>query len=150
MAEDAGIVLLVENCDGWASQSPATYREFFETINSPSVKSVYDTGNPASHGSANIWDWYQAAKPHIAYIHIKAHTGPGGTYVWPDAGASMIRETLSDLLTTGYRGFVSIEPHIKSVIHEAKDTNNAEVAYRSYVEYGQRLMRLLEQLPTSR
>jgi len=147
IAEDAGIVLLVENCDGWASQSPSTYREFFEKINSPSVKTVYDTGNPASYGHANTWDWYQAAKPHIAYIHIKAHTGSGGTYVWPDAGASMIRETLSDLLATGYRGFASIEPHVKSVIHEAKHSNNSEEAYRSYVEYGQRLMRLIEQLP---
>ena len=145
-AEDAGIVLLVENCDGWASQSPASYREFFERIDSPSVKAVYDTGNPASHGQTNTWEWYQAAKPHIAYIHIKAHTGPVGTHVWPDAGASMIRETLGDLLTTGYRGFVSIEPHIQSVIHEAKGISNEEAAYRCYVEYGRRLMRLIEQL----
>ena len=146
MAADAGIVLLVENCDGWASQSPATYREFFETINSPAVKAVYDTGNPASHGQTNTWEWYQAARPHIAYIHIKAHTGPGGTHIWPDAGASMIKETLADLLATGYRGFVSIEPHIQSVIHEAKGFSNEEAAYRCYIEYGRRLMQLMGQL----
>ena len=69
-AEAGNIVLLVENCDGWASQTPATYRDFFETINSPAVKAVYDTGNPASHGQTNTWEWYQAAKPYIAYIHI--------------------------------------------------------------------------------
>ena len=147
MAADAGIVLLVENCDGWASQSPTHYRQFFEQVNSPSVKAVYDTGNPASHGQTNTWEWYQAAKPHIAYIHIKAHTGPGGTHVWPDSGASLIRETLTDLLATGYRGFVSIEPHIQSVIHEAKGISNEAAAYQSYVEYGQRLMRLMDQLP---
>lgn len=144
MAEDAGIVLAVENCDGWASQSPANYRQFFETINSPAVKAVYDTGNAASHGHTNTWEWYQAAKPHIAYIHIKAHTGPGGTHVWPDAGASLVRETLVDLLATGYQGFVSIEPHIQSVIHEAKGISNEEAAYQSYVEYGRRLMKLME------
>ena len=147
IAEDAGIVLLVENCDGWASQSPANYKEFFETINSAAVKAVYDTGNPASHGQTNTWEWYQAAKPHIAYIHIKAHTGPGGTHVWPDTGASMISETLSDLQTNGYRGFISIEPHIQSVIHEAKGASNEEAAYRCYVEYGRRLMQLVKQLP---
>ena len=145
-AEAAGIVLLVENCDGWASQSPAHYRQFFERVNSPSVKAVYDTGNPASHGLTNTWEWYQAARPHIAYIHIKAHTGPGGTHVWPDTGASLVRETLSDLLATGYRGFVSIEPHIQSVIHEAKGISNADAAYQSYVEYGRRLVRLMDQL----
>jgi len=146
IAEDAGIVLLVENCDGWASQSPANYRQFFETINSPAVKAVYDTGNAASHGHTNTWEWYQAAKPHIAYIHIKAHTGPGGTHVWPDTGASMINETLIDLKTNGYRGFISIEPHIQSVIHEAKGASDEEAAFRCYVEYGRRLMRLIERL----
>lgn len=146
LAADAGIVLLVENCDGWASQSPAHYRKFFETLNSPAIKAVYDTGNPASHGLTNTWEWYQAARPHIAYIHIKAHTCPGGTHVWPDAGASLIRETLADLLATGYRGFVSIEPHIQSVIHEAKGINNADAAYRCYIEYGRRLMQLMGQL----
>ena len=146
-AESAGIVLLVENCDGWASQSPANYRQFFELVNSPFVKAVYDTGNPASHGQTNTWEWYQAARPHIAYIHIKDHTGPGGTHVWPDTGASCVRETLVDLLATGYRGFVSIEPHVQSVIHEAKGISNEDAAYRSYVEYGQRLMRLMAQLP---
>ena len=145
-AEAAGIILLVENCDGWASQSPANYRQFFERVNSPSVKAVYDTGNPASHGLTNTWEWYQAARPHIAYIHIKAHTGPDGTHVWPDTGASLVRETLTDLLATGYQGFVSIEPHIQSVIHEAKGISNEAAAYQSYVEYGRRLMRLMEQL----
>jgi sugar phosphate isomerase/epimerase len=146
MAEDGGIVLLVENCDGWASRSPESYAAFFEMVASPAVKAVYDTGNPGSHGDTNTWTWYQTAKPHIAYMHIKAHTGSGGSHVWPDSGASMVEETLRDLIATGYQGFVSIEPHIQSVIHERKGISNEQAAYECYVEYGQRLMRLVDRI----
>jgi sugar phosphate isomerase/epimerase len=73
-AEAAGVILMVENCDGWASTSPQNYARFFELVNSPAVQAVYDTGNPASHGHSNTWEWYNRAKPHIGYIHIKAHT----------------------------------------------------------------------------
>jgi sugar phosphate isomerase/epimerase len=150
MAEDGGIVLLVENCDGWASVSPQNYAEFFQMVNSPAVKAVYDTGNPASHGFTNTWEWYEAAKPHIAYVHIKAHTGPSGTHTWPDIGESKIRETIQDLLESGYNGFVSIEPHIQSVIHEKKGISNADAAYQSYMEYGQRLMQLVDRVKQAR
>ncbi len=150
VAADGGVTIVVENCDGWASSSAENYGRFFELIGSPAVKAVYDTGNPASHGLTDTWKWYQAAKPHIAYIHIKAHTGPvddgRGEHVWPDVGASCIDETLTDLIADGYDGFVSIEPHLKAIIHEGQQITNEEAALRTYVEYGRRLTALAEKL----
>ncbi|MEZ4699467.1 MAG: sugar phosphate isomerase/epimerase family protein [Rhodothermales bacterium] len=147
IAEDAGIVITVENCDGWASTSPGNYARFFELVDSPAVKAVYDTGNPASHGHTNTWDWYLHAKPHIAYIHIKDHTGPtadgAGEHVWPDAGIGCVSETLRDLAAGGYDGFVSIEPHLETVIHEGKGITRAEAAFAAYVEYGRRVAALV-------
>jgi sugar phosphate isomerase/epimerase len=79
----------VENCDGWASASAENYGRFLNWWTRPPVKAVYDTGNAASHGQSNTWEWYQNAKPHIAYIHIKAHTeaqkGEKGKHVFPTA-----------------------------------------------------------------
>ena len=148
MAEDAGIVLMVENCDGWASTSAENYARYFEMVDSPAVQAVYDTGNPASHGQINTWEWYRHAKPHIGYIHIKDHTGPGtagkGDHVWPNEGAGCVEETLVDLLRGGYEGFISIEPHLEAVIHEGEQVGQEEAAYRTYVEYGRRLVKLLE------
>jgi sugar phosphate isomerase/epimerase len=150
MAEDGGIILMVENCDGYASASAQNYGRFFEMVNSPAVKAVYDTGNPASHGESNTWEWYQAARPHIAYIHIKAQTeaqnGEKGSHVFPDSGASKVEETLRDVFTTGYDGFISIEPHMQAVVHEGKEISNEEAAFNTYVEYGQRLMKLVEKV----
>ena len=150
MAEDAGVIILVENCDGWASTSPENYARFFELVDCPAVRAVYDTGNPASHGHTNTWDWYVKAKPHIAYIHIKAHTDrqgdKKGEHVWPDVGASKVVETLQDQLAHGFHGFVSIEPHLKAVIHEGKKITDAEAALLTYVEYGRRLMKLVDKV----
>lgn len=144
-AEAANRVLVVENCDGWASTSPENYRRFFELVDIPSVQAVYDTGNPASHGETNTWNWYQAARPHLAYLHIKAHTiGVNAQHTWPDVGESCIKETLRDLFSTGYNGFVSVEPHLKAVVHEGKTISDEDAAYQTYVEYGQRLMKLVE------
>jgi sugar phosphate isomerase/epimerase len=149
IAEDAGIILLVENCDGWASASAQNYAKFFELVDSPAVKAVYDTGNAASHGHDDTADWYQAAKPHIAYIHIKAHgkKSEGQGHVFPDDPQSQSRvlETLQDAFANGYDGFISIEPHMESIIHEGKQMTSEEAAYATYVEYGRRTMKVVEQ-----
>ena len=147
MAEDAGIILVVENCDGWASVSADHYAQFFERVNSPAVKAVYDTGNPSSHGQANTWEWYQKAKPHIGFIHIKDHSTPTeadpGEHTWLTEGNGYVKETLSDLKKEGYTGFVSIEPHLRKIIHEGKEIDQADLAYSTYIEYGQRLATLI-------
>jgi sugar phosphate isomerase/epimerase len=152
IAQDGGIILMVENCDGWASTSAQNYSHFFELVDSPAVKAVYDTGNPASHGQSNTWEWYQNAKPHIAYIHIKAHTesqnGEKGKHVFPDSGASKVEETLRDALSNGYDGFISIEPHMEAIAHEGKQISDEEAAFDTYVEYGQRLMKLVDKAKT--
>ena len=150
IAEEAGIVLVVENCDGWASISADHYARFFEKVNSPAVQAVYDTGNPSSHGQPNTWEWYQKAKPHIGFIHIKDHTIPSeadpGEHIWLTEGNGFVRETLADLKKDGYEGFVSIEPHLRKIIHEGKEIDQADLAYSTYVEYGNRLTELIASL----
>jgi sugar phosphate isomerase/epimerase len=145
MAASGGATLVLENCDGWASQSPATYKQFVELVGSDALQYVYDTGNPASHGHTNTWEWYQAARPRIAYVHIKANDGQGN-HVWPDAPESQSRvaETVQDLRRGGYDGGFSIEPHMKAVVHEGKEISDAEAAFRTYVEYGRRLQAIVE------
>ena len=151
LAEQGGVTLVLENCDGWASVSAEANAAFFDAVGSPALKAVYDTGNAASHEHTNTWEWYLGSRPHIAYIHIKAHTGPQadgslGEHVYPDeAPASLVPETLKDLIATGYDGCISIEPHLESVVHLAQEISDDEAAYRSYIEYGRRTMRLVQE-----
>ena len=150
MAEEGGVTLVLENCDGWASQTPETYNKFFELVGSPALKAVYDTGNPASHGDTDTLAWYQAAKPHLAYVHIKANTGASPAegeqrMTFPDdpASTSKVMETLKDLIAGNYDDGISIEPHLKAVVHTGQEISDAEAAYRTYVEYGQHLMKMV-------
>ncbi|MCC5849250.1 MAG: sugar phosphate isomerase/epimerase [Verrucomicrobia bacterium] len=141
-AADAGIFLLVENCSGWAASTPDNFAKFFEMVNLPSVRAVYDTGNPASHhaGPARMSEWFAAAQPHLRHVHIKDHTGcaEGITpkHLWPGEGVCRVRETLETLAASGYDGFISIEPHLG--VHP--DCGNR---FETYVEYGRRLQALL-------
>ena len=53
---------------------------------------------------------------------------------------------MTDLFEHGYDGGFSIEPHITSVIHLGQDAADPELAYRTYVEYGQLFTKLAEEL----
>ena len=152
MAHEEGIVIAVENCVGWASQNADTYAAFFEYVSSPAVQALYDTGNPASYGQ-DVWHWYEKAKPHIGYVHIKDHSGPTengpGTHTWLTDGIGYVYRTLRDLRDSNYGGFVSIEPHLRTVIHEGKRIDEAAAAFDTYVEYGTRLNNLITSLHES-
>ena len=63
----------------------------------------------------------------------------------PDNGFLPVREIVRDLVGRGYEGGMSIEPHLAAVVHLAKEASDPEAAYRMYVEYGRRLMQLVDE-----
>lgn len=146
MAEDGGVILVHENCDGWGGHEIRNTLELISEMNSPAFKLVFDTGNPVGH-KQNAWDYYVAVKPFIVYIHIKdGLTQPDGKvkWFWPGQGEGYVRKIIVDLLHRGYTGGLSIEPHIGSIVHEGKEAT-PETLFKSYVEYGKRLMRVVSE-----
>ncbi len=150
MAEDGGIMISHENCSGWASESPANTLDMLEAIPSPALGLIYDTANPLQHGQ-NSMEFATGLKDHVDYLHIKDWklVPEGGHGVWPGEGDSEVREQLALIFGAGYDGFVSIEPHIAAIIHEGKDADDPEAAFRGYVEYGRRMMTLVEEIRAS-
>ncbi len=151
MAEAGGVVIGHENCHGWASEGPAESVELFETVNSPALVALYDTGNPFSLGKDSM-AFVNALKNRTAYVNIK------DTKVWPDGkrhgtypgeGQSLLRKQLAELFRAGYDGVFSIEPHIAVIIHEAKEAGDPDAAYKTYVEYGRRFMKLIKEVKAS-
>lgn len=141
MAEDGEVVLAHENCNGWGGESPENSLQLLEDVNSPALQLLYDTGNPIPHGQ-NPWDFYSKVKDKVAYVHIKDGKLVDGQmkYTYCGDGAGQVREVLADLQRRGYDGYVSIEPHLAAIVHEAKEAASEEVAFQSYVKYGRRLM----------
>ena len=144
MAEDGGVTLLHENCDGWAGLCPENSLELLAEVNSPALRLVYDTGNPMAHGQGP-WDFYTKVKPHVVYVHIKdrIQTETTKNFTYPGEGHGQVRRVVKDLLDSGYDGGFSIEPHIAKVIHADRDATPKE-KYDSYLEYGRRLMTIVQ------
>lgn len=142
IAEDGGVILAHENCSGWGGLSPENSLRLLSEVNSPAFVLLFDTGNVIPHTGMDTWDFYIKIKAYIKYVHIKDYKADKSGATFPGEGASKVKEILTDLKNSGYDSFVSIEPHIASVVHEGK-VGEAEITYRTYVEYGKKLMALL-------
>ena len=57
-------------------------------------------------------DAYSVMKPYIEYIHVKDARKADGVIVPAGKGDGKIQEILKDLFEHGYKGFISLEPHL--------------------------------------
>ena len=148
IAEDGGVIMAHENCSGWGGESSENSNILIGEVDSPALKVVFDTANPVPYGQ-NAWDYYNAVKKDIVYVHIKdAKYHPGEMnehYVMCGDGDGYVKEVIGDLLANGYDGGFSIEPHLAAVIHTGS-TNDPEKLYQSYTDYGRRLMEIVEEV----
>ncbi len=145
IAADGGIILAHENCSGWAGENPENSLEMIERVGSDSLKLIYDTGNVVEHKQDPI-DFYKKVREHIVYIHIKdgiLTDEDKCRFTYPGEGDGKVKEVVSGLLSSGYDGGFSIEPHLSSIIHEGKQADNPNAAYETYIEYGKRLEKLV-------
>jgi sugar phosphate isomerase/epimerase len=147
MAEDGGIVLAHENCSGWGGLSAENSNILLGEVNSPALKVVFDTGNPLTYNQ-NAWDYYNAVYNDIVYVHIKDAKIVDGkeVYTYCGEGDGRVKEIVGDLLAKGYDGGFSIEPHLAAIIHTGQKADSDAQLYESYVEYGKRLIRIVNQV----
>jgi sugar phosphate isomerase/epimerase len=146
IAEDGGVILAHENCSGWGGLSAENSNILLGEVDSPALKVVFDTGNPVTYGQ-DAWDYYQAVYESIVYVHVKdavKEADGSDTYCYCGEGQGYVSEILADLLGKGYDGGISIEPHLAAVIHTGQQASSEDHLYASYVEYGRRLMKLVE------
>ena len=72
---------------------------------------------------------------------------PKAVFTWPGEGDGDVKKIVTDLLRRGYNGGFSIEPHVANVFHEKSPEQDMErIKYDSYVEYGRRFMKLLDEV----
>ena len=144
IAEDAGILLAHENCEGWGGFSPKNMVELKTEVNSPNLVLLYDTGNVVSHGD-DPEEFFKGIRGHFDYIHIKdAKFGVGDdghTFTYCGEGDGNLPEILRRVIKEdGYDGVISIEPHIAAIVHEGSESSKGdELMYKSYLEYGRKL-----------
>ncbi|MFA6410341.1 MAG: sugar phosphate isomerase/epimerase family protein [Candidatus Buchananbacteria bacterium] len=150
IAEGEGVVLAHENCSGWGGISMQNNCIVMEAIDSPAFKVLFDTGNPPTYG-ANSWGWYQLVKDQIVYVHIKdakfrLNQEAPEEYTMAGDGDGYVREIIADLLSSGYDGGFSIEPHLAAVIHTGQKADKEQAQYASYIQSGLRLQTIVSQI----
>jgi sugar phosphate isomerase/epimerase len=154
---DAGLQPVHENCMNYGGMGWPFALKLLENV--PGLKWVYDTGNPLLNPDRtqpkpwprqDPWTFYTHVRPYIVHVHIKdAVCDPAGNepiYAFPGEGQAEVRRILKDLLADGYDGGISIEPHMAVIFHDASVKSSAEAQYANYVEYGQRLNRMVSEI----
>lgn len=152
---DAGIQPVHENCMNYGGMGWPFTLELLESV--PGLKLVFDTANPVFNedrskpkpwSKQDPWEFYEHVKQHIVHVHVKDarwNTAKNDAdYTMPGDGDGKVREILTDLLASGYAGGISIEPHVAVVFHDAHVKASDEEMFNSFVEYGRRLMALVD------
>ena len=147
IAADGGVVVVHENCEGWGGLSPRHAVEFHERVAHPGVGVLFDIGNVTAYG-LDAWEFYCAVKPFIQHVHVKdTKKNPAGgkssVFTLPGEGDSEVRRILHDLIRSGYRGAIAIEPHVASIVHTGGHQASPEVRRESYLRYGRMFTELV-------
>jgi sugar phosphate isomerase/epimerase len=80
-------------------------------VNSPKLRAAFDFANFVQVGEKPPDNW-PALKPYTAHIHIKDAMLSDAHIVPPGRGDGGIGPVLADAYQSGYRGFLSLEPHL--------------------------------------
>jgi sugar phosphate isomerase/epimerase len=117
IAEDAGIILGLENESSTYLATAAETRQFITEMDSPVLKSVWDPCNEvcAEEGITAYPDAYRLVEPWVVHVHVKdAKWDPGaeGPQVTPVGdGAVDWKGQFRELLAKKYEGYASLETH---------------------------------------
>ena len=114
MVEEAAAwdsVLLHENEKGIYGDNASRCGELLEAFSGPHFQAVFDFANFVEVGQDTV-EAYRLLKPFVAYVHIKDALAKERRVVPAGQGDGRLAEILTDLLGGGWKGFLSLEPHL--------------------------------------
>lgn len=116
LAQRAGVTLLLENEHACYLGTGAETARVIEKVGSPALKMIWDPGNAFMAGERPYPSGYEAARPHIAHLHVKdAFVTDEGKLSWTCVGEGEIdyAAQFKALKADGYDGVVALETHWK-------------------------------------
>ncbi len=111
-ARGSGITLLHENEKGIYGDTPGRCLDLFNSLECDYLKATFDPANFVQCGVSTYPDAYEVLKKHIAYLHIKDAVLSDGHVVPAGYGDGKVKELLAALYRDGFKGFLSLEPHL--------------------------------------
>jgi sugar phosphate isomerase/epimerase len=149
-AEQLGLTLLHENCAGYGGQGPDESLDMMAEVDSPALRLLFDTGNGLSYGYDSL-DFLRPTLAWVDHVHVKdcVRRGDDVEYVAPGEGEGQVEECLTLLLESGYRGTLTIEPHLEVAPHRGEWVAG-ESAAAGFARCGRALEGLLERRAVAR
>jgi sugar phosphate isomerase/epimerase len=112
-ASSAGVLLLLENEKDIVGDTIERSAALLRSAAGPSLRFLWDPANFVQVGEAHpTTDGWDLLGPYLSYVHIKDARFPDGAVVAAGEGDGEVRKLLVTLEASGYRGFLSLEPHL--------------------------------------
>jgi sugar phosphate isomerase/epimerase len=105
------VVLVHENEKNIYGEHGTECLDLMESIKSPKLRTAFDFANFVEAGDKPMDNW-PLLKPYAVHIHIKDCRRSDGKMVPAGQGDGDIGPILKDAYACGYRGFLTMEPHL--------------------------------------
>ena len=113
LVRNHSVTLLHENEVGIYGAPGRECVDLMKTIDSPKLRSAFDFANFVQVGDHPLDNWL-GLKPYTVHIHVKDAIRGADKIVPAGQGDGQIEPILVDAWNSGYRGFLSLEPHLAS------------------------------------
>jgi sugar phosphate isomerase/epimerase len=110
-AKKLDINLLIENEKDLYGDTADRQLEILEHVNAPHVRAAFDFSNFLQSDDDPLTAWNKL-KPYVLDFHIKDCRKSDKREVPAGQGDGKVREILHDALRSGWRGYLSFEPHL--------------------------------------
>jgi sugar phosphate isomerase/epimerase len=115
------VVLVHENEKGIFGDIGPRCVDLMHAINHPKLRTAFDFANFVQCGQDPLETW-PALRPFTAHIHVKDAVWGTGKVVPAGQGDGKLAPIIKDAYAAGYRGFLSLEPHLKVAGHSHGET----------------------------
>lgn len=112
IAARAGLVAVHENESGIYGDNAERCLDILKTVNSPSLRAVFDPANFLQCGVRPYEEALPALESYVEYMHIKDAIKGSGKVVPAGDGDGRIRDVVARLLDGGFCSFLTLEPHL--------------------------------------
>jgi sugar phosphate isomerase/epimerase len=114
LADEAGVMLLHENEKGIYGDIATRCADIHTTIPAPNLRAAFDPANFIQEKVRPMDDAWPLLAGVSTHIHIKDAVLADGHVVPAGEGDGQVRELLQALVTRGYRGYLTLEPHLQA------------------------------------
>lgn len=131
MAKEKGVVLLHENEKGIYGDVAQRCLDLMQNFYGEHYRCTFDFANFVQCGQ-DVLAAYEMLKPYITYVHVKDAVMETGEVTPAGEGDGQVAEILRRLDGEGYKGFLSLEPHLvdfaglKNLEKDAKERKRSD------------------------